>query len=82
MSLLIKMEVPDKGVESMSIFAKKVTLSPSSCVLEIEKQKGKLMKKIFETYRPMVYRRCKNIVQEEEVVKDLMQDVFVKSITK
>ncbi len=36
------------------------------------------MKQLFENYGPMVYRRCFSIVKEDQVAKDLMQDVFVK----
>lgn len=36
------------------------------------------MKQHYETYGPMVYRRCFSIVKEEFVAQDLTQDVFVK----
>ncbi len=36
------------------------------------------MENLYKSYGPMVYRRCLAIVKEEDVAKDLTQDVFVK----
>ncbi len=34
--------------------------------------------KIYETYAPMVYRRCQQLLRDEAEASDLMQDVFVR----
>lgn len=43
---------------------------------------GADIKILYETYAPMVYRRCRSILRDEDEALDCMQDVFVKFLVK
>lgn len=44
--------------------------------------KGMDVEKLYNNYGPMVYRRCRSMLKNEEAATDAMQDVFVQLIKK